>query len=91
MENIKKKHEALRYMGRVTNWNRERGFGFVRCFEDGESYYCNKKVINGEPYLIRNSIVDFCIGYSKDRQGNPTTYLYNVLVAEVPEERHTKY
>ena len=49
-KNYNKRPNKKNYMGYVTRWNK-RGYGFVRCYDDGEAYYCSKKVINGEPYL----------------------------------------
>ena len=47
MENNKKKTKKKkwerppRYMGVIRRFNLQRGFGFVQCFEDGESYFCH--------------------------------------------------
>lgn len=60
-------------------------------YDDGESYYVSGKVINGEPYLSKRTIVEFEVGHGEDREGNPTSYALNLLVAEVPEERQGKY
>ena len=70
-------------MGYVTRWNK-RGYGFVRCYDDGETYYCSQKVINGEPYLVQGSIVNFQIGHGVDRDGEPMSYAYNLLMVEEP-------
>ena len=76
-------------MGCVTRWN-ERGYGFVRCFDDGESDYGSKKVINGDPYRVQGSIVNFQIGHGTDRNGEPTSYAFNVLMVEEPESKQKK-
>lgn len=93
LENNKRNNRESRprFMGYVTNWNSEKGYGFIRCYEDGESYYCSQKVINGEPYLRKGTIVSVFIGHGKDREENPSTYIADLLVVEVPEERHNKY
>lgn len=76
-------------MGYVTRWNK-RGYGFVRCYDDGETYYCSQKVINGEPYLVPGSIVNFQIGHGVDRDGEPMSYAYNLLMVEEPEKKQKK-
>lgn len=77
--------KEIRHFGTVKMWNRERGFGFIIDREDGESYYCSKKVINDEPYLLRGTIVEFGVGHGEDKEGNRTNYAYNVMVVEIPE------
>lgn len=89
--NRKKREQRPRYMGYVTMWNRERNYGFVHCYDDGQSYYVSGKVINEEPFLVKKTVVEFEIGHGEDRDGNPTSYALNLLVAEVPEERREKY
>ena len=83
-----KRPNKKNYMGYVTRWNK-RGYGFVRCYDDGETYYCSKKVINGEPYL-EGSIVNFQIGHGVDRDGEPMSYAYNLLMVEEPEKKQKK-
>lgn len=36
-DNMKDKRNP-RFMGKVKKWNSERGFGFIKCFEDGKEY-----------------------------------------------------
>lgn len=88
-DNTRKYPKRPKMMGKVTNYNQERGFGFVRCFEDGESYYINQKMIGDEGYLIPGSIIEFEIWNSKEDETKK--FAAKVLVVEVPEERHTKY
>lgn len=71
--------------------NIDASYGFVRCYDDGQSYYVSGKVINEEPFLVKKTVVEFEIGHGEDRDGNPTSYALNLLVAEVPEERREKY
>lgn len=85
LENRNNRKPIPRYMGYVQNWNRERGYGFIRLYDTGESHYCSQKVINGEPYLVRGTVVNVQIGHGTDREGNPTTYVSDLLVVEVPE------
>lgn len=84
-----KRPNKKNYMGYVTKWNK-RGYGFVRCYDDGETYYCSQKVINGEPYLVQGSIVNFQIGHGVDRDGEPISYAYNLLMVEEPEKKQKK-
>ena len=84
-----KRPNKKNYMGYVTRCNK-RGYGFVRCYDDGETYYCSQKVINGEPYLVQGSIVNFQIGHGVDRDGEPMSYAYNLLMVEEPEKKQKK-
>ena len=88
-DNTRKYPKRPKMMGKVTNYNQERGFGFVRCFEDGESYYINQKMVGDEGYLIPGSIIEFEIW--TDENDPEKKFANFVLVCEVPEERHTKY
>lgn len=77
-----------RYMGRVIKWNTKQGYGFVRCFDDGAKYYCNRKMIqSGEESLEYGTIVNFEIWNGHDREGNENQFVANLLVVEVPEKR----
>lgn len=93
LENNKRKYTPRpRYMGKVLNWSNERNRGFVRCFDDGKSYFCHKNMIqSGEEYLEVGTIVNFELWNGKDREGNDSKYVADLLVVEVPEERHNKY
>lgn len=85
-QNIKKKKTwkpRPRYMGVVTSWNRERKFGFIRCYEDGESYFAHCTQLTDDYELIRGSIVEFEIWQSK--QEPDKYYAAKILVCEVPE------
>lgn len=88
-KNYNKRPNKKNYMGYVTRWNK-RGYGFVRCYDDGETYYCSKKVINDEPYLVPGSIVNFQIGHGVDRDGEPMSYAYNLLMVEEWEPTEKK-
>lgn len=75
-------------MGRVIKWNTELGYGFIRCFEDRNKYYCNRKMIqSGEESLEYGTIVNFEIWYGHDREGNENQFVAKLLVVEVPEKR----
>lgn len=90
MENKKRKYEQRpKMMGKVTKYNKEKGFGFVRCFEDGESYYINQRFVGEELYLVPGSIIEFEIWNSKEDEDKK--FAAKILVVEVPEERHNRY
>lgn len=72
-----KRPNKKNYMGYVTRWNK-RGYGFVRCYDDGE------------PYLVQGSIVNFQIGHGVDRDGEPMSYAYNLLMVEELEKKQKK-
>ena len=77
-----------RYMGRVIKWNTELGYGFIRCFEDRNKYYCNRKMIqSGEESLEYGTIVNFEVWDGHDREGNENQFVAKLLVVEVPEKR----
>lgn len=72
-----------RYMGMVTNWIKEKGFGFIQCFDDGKSYFAHSKQLTDDYELIRGSIVEF---EKWRRTENPDEYFAaKILVCEVPE------
>lgn len=85
-----KRPNRKNYMGYVKMWNREKNYGFVYCYDDEESYFCSQRATNGEPYLERGSIVNFQIGHGVDREGEPTSYAYNLLMVEEPAEKKRK-
>lgn len=91
-ENIKKKKvwkPRPKYMGTVTSWDRNRKFGFIRCYEDGESYFVHKSNLKNDNELVKGSVVEFEIWTDKNDPENHFAAM--VLVCEVPEQRHTKY
>lgn len=74
-----------RYMGVVSNWESNRKFGFIKCKEDGKSYFAHIGQLTDDYELIKGSIVEFEICTSKkepDRQ-----FAAKILVCEVPEEK----
>lgn len=87
--NKKKWKPRPRYMGKVIRWNKDRKFGFIRCFEDGESYFAHVSQLTDDYELIRGSIVEFEIWTNK--QEPDIKYAAKILVCEVPEEKHGKY
>lgn len=91
MENQDKKKwkPRPRYMGEVLNWNKNRNFGFVRCFEDGESYFVHVGQLRDDYELIRGSIIEFEIWTSKNEPNKK--FAAKVLVCVLPEENNTKY
>lgn len=56
-------------LGRVTNYNKERGFGFIRSFDNGETYFCHVSNID-DGILERGYVVNFNprIDDEKDRK-----------------------
>lgn len=77
------KQENTRVMGRVKFYNREKGFGFITCNDDGKDYYVGQKMVGEEGYLTKGSLVEFEVRHGR---GNDLTYAANVLVVEVPGE-----
>ena len=63
--NKKKWKPRPRYMGKVIRWNKDRKFGFIRCFEDGESYFAHVSQLTDDYELIRGSVVEFEIWTNK--------------------------
>lgn len=74
-----------RYMGVVKSWNRERKYGFIRCFEDGETYFAHCTQLKDDYELINDSIVEFEIWQSK--QEPDKYYAAKILICEVPDEK----
>lgn len=72
-----------RYMGVVTNWDRERKYGFIRCYEDGQSYFAHCTQLTDDYELVNGSVVEFEIWQSK--QEPDKYYAAKILVCEVPE------
>ena len=94
-ENVKKKRTwkprpvMPKFMGVVTSWDKYKKYGFIRCYEDGNSYFVHCTALKNDRELIRGSIVEFEIWTDED---DPEKKFANyVLVCEVPEERRTKY
>lgn len=94
-ENVKKKkvwkprQQMPKFMGTVTSWDRNRMFGFIRCYEDGNSYFVHRSGLKNDHELVKGSIVEFEIW--TDKNDPEKQFAAMVLVCEVPEERHTKY
>lgn len=65
-------------LGRVTNYNKDRGFGFIRSFDNGEKYFCHASNID-DGILERGYVVNFNpkIDTEKDRR-----YATNVQVVD---------
>nr|DAP64452.1 MAG TPA: hypothetical protein [Caudoviricetes sp.] len=90
MDNKDKKWKPRpRYMGEVLNWNKDRKFGFVRCFEDGESYFVHVGQIGDEKELTCGSIIEFEIWTNKNEPDKK--FAAKVLVCELPEKKHVRY
>ena len=72
-QNIKKKKTwkpRPRYMGVVISWNRERKFGFIRCYDDGQSYFAHCTQLTDDYELVSGSVVEFEIWQSKQEPDN---------------------
>lgn len=88
-KNNKERKRNPRYMGYVDKWYYGNNYGFIRCYEDGESYYCNLKMVQDGVRLERGTIVEFEIWHS--REDEEQKFAAKVLVVEVPERKHGKY
>lgn len=72
-----------RYMGVVRSYNREKGFGFIESYEDGESYfYHDSQFVDDVPE--RGMVVEFAL-YENKKTGK--LYCSNCLVVEYLERR----
>lgn len=94
MKNSKNKNNkkiynvSERQMGKVLTWStngkgRIKEYGFIRSFNDGESYYCNLRGTGDEGELIPNSIVEFEVWTKIDENSKFAT---KIIVVEVPDE-----
>lgn len=76
--------EFPRYMGQVKKWFPDRGFGFIKSWQDGENYFCHvSKCEDGE--LVVGSTVEF--GLMQDKRDPEKQFCVHVLTVEVPEGR----
>ena len=74
---------APRYMGVVASYNRDKGFGFIQSYEDGESYFYHiSQFVDDVPE--RGMVVEFSI-FENKKDGKK--YCKNCLVVEYPERR----
>lgn len=73
-----------RVMGKVIKWNGTKGFGFIKCFEDGQSYFAHVSQCE-DGRLFLGSIVEFGIG--TDKQDPDKHFAMHVQTVEVPEKR----
>lgn len=72
-----------RYMGVVTSFNREKGYGFIQSDHDGESYFFHiSQFVDDVPE--RGMVVEFSILENK-KDGKKSCK--NCLVVECPERR----
>lgn len=90
-ENVKKKRTwkprpvMPKFMGVVTSWDKYKKYGFIRCYEDGESYFCHISQFKDD-VPERGMVVEFAI-YTNKETGKQCCS--NCLVVEVPE-RHRR-
>ena len=88
IQNKKKRKPKPRYMGVVTGWDKDRKFGFIRCYEDGKSYFAHCSQLTDDYELVKGTIVEFEIWQSK--QEPEKVYAAKILVCETPENHsHT--
>lgn len=74
---------APRYMGVVMSYNKDKGFGFIQSYEDGESYFFHiSQFVDDVPE--RGMVVEFSILENK-KDGKKSCK--NCLVVECPERR----
>lgn len=83
-ETTKKKWKPRpRYMGVVTGWNKNKGYGFILCYENEKTYFAHHSQLTDDYELVRGSIVEFEIWQSKQKPDE--YYAAKILVCEVPE------
>lgn len=85
MENNQKKNKKTsipRHMGKVTRWDNKRKFGFVRCFDDGVSYFIHVSQCSEEGILYPGSTVEFEIW--TDKTDTEQKFAAKLLVCEAP-------
>lgn len=86
-QNNKKWERPQRYMGVIRSYNPEKGFGFIRCYDDGESYFFHvSQFVDDVPE--RGMVVEFQIHTNKETGKQCCS---RCLVVEVPERRRTRY
>lgn len=83
MEEKKKWKPRPKHMGYVAKWYGDKGYGFIRCYDDWTTYYCHANSIKNDERLVRGSIVEFEI--IQDRNDPEKFFAYNVLICEVPD------
>lgn len=83
IQNKRKWKPRPRHMGVVTGWDKERKFGFIRCYDDGKSYFAHCSQLTDDYELVLGSIVEFEIWQNK--QEPDKYYAAKILVCEVPE------
>lgn len=82
-ENKNKKSErSPRYMGVIRRFNMERGFGFVRCYDDGEDYFFHISQFKDD-IPERGMVIEFVIHTNNDGK----KCCSNCLVVEAPERK----
>lgn len=79
----KKRKTAPRYMGRVIKWDKDRKYGFIRCYENGQNYFAHCTQLTEDYELVKGSVVEFEVWQSK--QEPDKVYAAKILVCEVPE------
>lgn len=88
-KNKKKWQPRPKYMGVVTGYDRQKKYGFIQCYEDGQSYFVHRTALKNDRELIKGSVVEFEIW--TDEENPDKKFAAMVLVCEVPEERHNRY
>ena len=88
-KNNRERKRNPRYMGYINKWNYGNNFGFITCYEDGKSYYCNLKMVQDGVCLERGTVVEFEIWHN--REDEEQKFAAKVLVVEAPERKRGKY
>lgn len=78
-------YDYPRYMGKVIKWFPDRGYGFIKCWEDGNTYYAHARA-SEDGTLFLGSIVEF--GIMQDRNDPDKFSAAHIQTVEVPEREH---
>ena len=72
-----------RMMGKIYKYNKEKGFGFVRCFDDGKSYFFHaREFMDDTPE--NGMTIEFAVVKDFDRENNEREKCVDCLVVNYP-------
>lgn len=69
-------------LGKIIKWIEEKGYGFIKEFETGNTYFCHISQIHDDK-VIKESVVEF--ETENDRKNPEKVVAVDVYVCEVPE------
>lgn len=69
-------------LGKIIKWFEEKGYGFIKEFETGDTYFCHISQIHDDK-VIKGSVVEF--ETKNDRKNPEKVVAVDVYVCEVPE------